>query len=337
MRTLPILAAILAVGLGTGATKAATDEVPGFDYREAMRAFVQAISAYARAGKPDFILVPQNGLELLTKEGWPASGPAAAYVAAIDGVAQEHVFYGMTGYGEPVPGDARAWLNGLLDFAESQGLSALVADYADARADIDDAHAAAAALGYILFVGYGEDFNLDNIPPYPVPPVGANGADVRRLAEARNFLYLINSARFETKEDFIAAVAATDYDLVIMDAFHGSEPWSAAEVARLQVKPGGGRRLAIAYMNIGLAEDFRYYWQDGWRLGEPAWIAADYDSEYFGGEYWIHYWEPAWHRIIYGSPESYIHRIIGAGFDGVYLDNIEAYAFFEDAEEEDDN
>ena len=34
-----------------------------------------------------------------------------------------------------------------------------------------------------------------------------------------------------------------------------------------------------------------------------------------------------WQEIIYGNDDSYAKKIIDAGFNGVYLDNIEAYYF----------
>ena len=37
------------------------------DYRAEMREFVQDIGAWARAGAPGFIVIPQNGHELLTQ------------------------------------------------------------------------------------------------------------------------------------------------------------------------------------------------------------------------------------------------------------------------------
>ena len=34
-------------------------------------------------------------------------------------------------------------------------------------------------------------------------------------------------------------------------------------------------------------------------------------------------------KIIFGNDESYLHKIIDSGFDGVYLDIIDAFEFFE--------
>jgi len=44
----------------------------------------------------------------------------------------------------------------------------------------------------------------------------------------------------------------------------------------------------------------------------------------------VQYWDTEWQEIIYGNSESYLKKIIDAGFDGVYLDIIDAFEYFED-------
>ena len=46
---------------------------PTIDYREEMRRFVIAISQYGKKFDKNFIVIPQNGLELITEDG-SASG-----------------------------------------------------------------------------------------------------------------------------------------------------------------------------------------------------------------------------------------------------------------------
>jgi cysteinyl-tRNA synthetase len=78
-------------------------------------------------------------------------------------------------------------------------------------------------------------------------------------------------------------------------------------------------------MSLGSAENYRYYWQTDWRLNHPSWIKKKYEG--YDDEYWVEFWEKEWQDIIYGSDSSYLNKIINAGFDGVYLDNVEAYYF----------
>ncbi len=84
----------------------------------------------------------------------------------------------------------------------------------------------------------------------------------------------------------------------------------------------------ISYMSIGEAEDYRYYWQEGWRVGSPDWL--DSVNPDWEGNFKVRYWQPEWQAHIFGSPGAYLDRIVAAGFDGVYLDIIDAYEHYED-------
>jgi cysteinyl-tRNA synthetase len=95
----------------------------------------------------------------------------------------------------------------------------------------------------------------------------------------------------------------------------------------LKVKANGGSRLVISYMSIGEAEDYRYYWQEDWYSDPPAWL--DEENEEWEGNYKVKYWEQEWQEIIFGNSDSYLDRIVSAGFNGVYLDIIEAFQHFE--------
>ncbi|MFD0779257.1 endo alpha-1,4 polygalactosaminidase [Flavobacterium myungsuense] len=94
---------------------------------------------------------------------------------------------------------------------------------------------------------------------------------------------------------------------------------------QLKTKANGAKRLVIAYMNIGAAENWRYYWNGNWILNDPVWIKKNYAG--YENEFYIQFWNPEWQTIIYGNDKSYLKKIIDAGFDGVYLDNVEAYYF----------
>ncbi|MEE8372615.1 MAG: endo alpha-1,4 polygalactosaminidase [Dehalococcoidia bacterium] len=84
----------------------------------------------------------------------------------------------------------------------------------------------------------------------------------------------------------------------------------------------------IAYMSIGEAEDYRYYWQEEWGSSSPSWLAEENPD--WTGNYKVRYWDPVWQRIIYREDDSYLRKILDAGFDGVYLDIIDAFEYFED-------
>lgn len=134
----------------------------------------------------------------------------------------------------------------------------------------------------------------------------------------------------------IEKIRATDYDAVIMDAFvdGGDVPFSSAAVESIKKKVSGGARFVIAYMSIGEAEDYRRYWDERWIRGKkltknaPAWL--DKLNPDWKGNYKVRYWNEDWQTIICGGEDSYIQKIIDAGFDGVYLDIVDAYEYFEE-------
>lgn len=64
------------------------------DFRQDMRDFVRAISVYAKGEVAGFIIIPQNGHDLVTISGDIDDAPAASYLAAIDGVGREDLYYG---------------------------------------------------------------------------------------------------------------------------------------------------------------------------------------------------------------------------------------------------
>jgi cysteinyl-tRNA synthetase len=166
------------------------------------------------------------------------------------------------------------------------------------------------------------------VPAYPAGPYLQNGANISTPGQAKNFLYLINPEHYAAKADFIRAVASTSYDLLIIDFFHNDLALTSADIDQLRNKASGGQRLVICYLSIGEAEDYRFYWQSSWKKNRPEWLEPENPD--WPGNYKVKYWHPDWQQIIFGHPEAYLDRIISAGFDGVYLDIIDGFEYFEE-------
>jgi cysteinyl-tRNA synthetase len=302
------------------------DLPPGIDLREEMREFVIGISEYARASDASFVVVPQNGIELVSANGEP-DGPAhKAYLDAINGHGQEDLFYGYDRDDKATPDGDNAYLRSFLDLSLAEGNTILVTDYCSTHSHMDDSYARNHAAGYVSFAADSRE--LDRIPVYPDPIFGENADVISSLQEVRNFLYLIDPENFSSKLDFIQAVTSTNYDLLIMDLFfHDNSAFTVQEINQLKSKANGGKRLVISYMSIGEAEDYRYYWQSGWSKDPPSWL--DRENPSWKGNFKVRYWEEAWQAVIYGNQDSYLEKIINAGFNGVYLDIIDAFEYYE--------
>jgi cysteinyl-tRNA synthetase len=295
------------------------------DYRQDMRDFVQHISSYAKNQQSEFLVITQNGQELLTDDGEATGTLATLYCAALDGVGQEDVFYGYDSDNTPTPGVERTYLTGFLDRAENAGLEVLVTDYCWTHEYVDTSYEQSQNRNYISFAA--DHRELDNIPSYPDEPYNINDSDATALDRARNFLYLIDPSAFAAKTEFLDALRGTDYDLLLIDLFYGGIALNVSEVTSLKNKYSGGTRLVVCYMSIGEAESYRYYWQQDWLSDPPVWLEAENPD--WPGNFKVQYWQEEWQGIICGNDSSYVKRIIDAGFDGVYLDIIDAFEYFE--------
>jgi cysteinyl-tRNA synthetase len=145
-------------------------------------------------------------------------------------------------------------------------------------------------------------------------------------AAPRAGIETVRSWGYQLQQVDPASVAATPYDLVVIDyARDGTaeRAFDAAQVAQMQRKPDGQRRIVLAYLSIGEAEDYRFYWHRDWSNDPPAWLGAENPD--WPGNYTVRYWDDAWQALILGGPDSYLAAILAAGFDGVYLDRIDAF------------
>ncbi|MBN1597442.1 MAG: endo alpha-1,4 polygalactosaminidase [Bacteroidales bacterium] len=295
-------------------------------YKQHMRDFVIALSQYAKGLDSDFIIIPQNGQELVTADGNEDGTPEMSYLNAIDGVGREDLFYGYDYDNEPTPSGEIEYMTAFLDICEQNGVEVLTTDYCRTHSFMDDSYSRNNAKGYISFAA--PERELNQIPDYPAQPYNVNSNDIESLSQAKNFLYLINPEMYPTIQSFTDAIATTNYDVIIIDAFFDSvELWGTSVIESLKTKANGGTRLVIAYMSIGEAEDYRGYWQNEWYSNPPDWIEEENPD--WEGNYIVRYWNPEWQQIIYGNNNSYLKSIIDQGFDGAYLDIIDAFEYFE--------
>jgi cysteinyl-tRNA synthetase len=318
------LSAIMVISCSEESNKPPLPE--GMDFRQEMRNFVSEISGYAKSTYPDFIIIPQNGQELVTINGEGDGSPLTAYLDTIDGVGREDLFYGYTNDDKATPLDERNYMLDYLEICEAHGVEVLVTDYCNTQSKMDDSYSQCATHQFISFAAPDRELSL--IPDYPLHPFNENANSIRNLSEAKNFLYLLDPYAFGTKNAMLDQIAFTNYDVLIIDLFFEDTALTAADILTLKKKNNGGSRLVICYMSIGEAEDYRFYWQNSWTNECPSWLEAENPD--WEGNYKVRYWESGWKSIIYGSSGAYLDNILAAGFDGVYLDIIDGFEYFED-------
>jgi len=296
------------------------------NYRAEMRDFVISLSAYARGIQSNFIIIPQNGTALITTSGEIDGILESTYINSVHAVGRESMFYGYDNDDEPTPQyDSEELLN-LCLLWENNNVEVLSTDYCFTHSKMDNSYVLNAQYDFISFAA--DERDLNNIPDYPTTPHNMNSNNITDVADAQNFLYLINSENYSTKAAFIQAVSNTNYDLIIMDLFHNEEPFTESEITLLKTKANGATRLVVCYMSIGEAEDYRFYWQSDWTTGNPGWLLEENPD--WAGNYKVKYWDSEWQAIIFGNNSSYLFNILSAGFDGVYLDIIDGFEYFEE-------
>jgi len=130
----------------------------------------------------------------------------------------------------------------------------------------------------------------------------------------------------------ISVAAASPFDVLVIDyALDGDQrtALSPDDLARLKRQPDGGRRLVYAYLSVGEAESYRYYWQRSWKTSPPQWLLSENPD--WEGNFLVAFWNSDWRHILIDGDDSYISRIAAAGFDGLYLDRCDVFEDLPDA------
>ena len=186
----------------------------------------------------------------------------------------------------------------------------------------------------------------------PVPDSSWLAQDPLPLDQVRFWAYQLQGL---SAPGAINALVNSHYDMLVLEPTRTD--WSSDDrtfdtrgmVAWVKGSPasdGAHRKLVLAYVNVGEAEDWRWYWNwsRGWKCrGNPPDDWPEYilacDPDGWGGDYPVAYWQPAWKDLLlYGVQQggeadrdyaSIVDEVIKDGFDGIYLDWVEA---FDDAE-----
>ena len=295
------------------------------DPKTAMVELISQLHSYAQQKQPGFYLLTNNGLGLYSSEDGSDPALAVRMLQSIDGIVLEEFSYGWELKDDTAT--PRAVQQAMLDQLRqplAAGLPVFNIDYCQLKKHREISYRQSGAQGFINYAA--ERRALNKIPQGTFP--NENQSAVNTLAAAKNFLVLLNPELFADKSSYLAALSQSNYDLLIIDPMYNGELLSAVELRQLQHKPGGARRLVVAYMSVGEAEDYRPYWQCQWEVLPPEWLETE--NKDWQGNYKVKYWHPGWQQLLYGSEAAALDQIIRAGFDGVFLDVVDAYQYFID-------
>ena len=134
----------------------------------------------------------------------------------------------------------------------------------------------------------------------------------------------INAWAYQLQNVTPTAIAPDNsFQLFVTDYSDGGSGANAYTAAQVQMMHTGGKKV-IAYISIGEAENYRDYWQPGWNNNPPAWLGPENPD--WPGNYKVKFWYPEWKNIIY----TYIDIILAKGYDGIYMDIIDAYYYWQE-------
>jgi endo-alpha-1,4-polygalactosaminidase (GH114 family) len=314
------------------------EDIP--NHRQLMRDVVIALSDYCKKRRPDFIVLARNAPELLIKERreseWeagrdpdgsaqgryaPEGSVDGPYLNAIDGLLVDSAFYGYQTYEEPTrAGDQKP----LLDTAEAmrkQGRRTLSIDYCKDAKHVSDALAKAQKAKLLPYIDPEGSKLLGYVPAGA--PATENPNHVTDIAEARNFLPVLSANSYSQRDRWFQALAGTNHDLLLVDPFFHGVSMTVQDITALKFKRIGSKRLVMAPMSLGFASVDRFYWQKGWKVGSPSWIAGV--DPVTPGRFTVTYWSEEWKKVL----GNYVTGLCDLGIDGILLDGLDAYLEFE--------
>ena len=154
------------------------------------------------------------------------------------------------------------------------------------------------------------------------------------------------------RQVWIETLKNSDYDIIYVDPFYNHRnlpefqtPMTPEEIEYISTKPGGGKRMIIAYLNVGAAEQNRWYCQDDWTHYEnddmnsdramkygtftgsgssmvftpnpdaPSWLVTGYGGAY-DEEARVLWWDTEWRDIIINGGGKYSGGKFWDGSDG---------------------
>jgi len=131
----------------------------------------------------------------------------------------------------------------------------------------------------------------------------------------------VNSWGYYINGPVVEKIYNSEYDLIVTDTDDSNgEPFSKSDVDHMKESPSGKRKLIIAYISLGEAEDYRWYWNNNWKKNQPKWLGKSNPD--WPGNYTIKdWWHPDWQDIT----KAILDRVLSAGFDGIYIDKVDAY------------
>ncbi len=202
-----------------------------------------------------------------------------------------------------------------------------------------DANSAAPTAGNPILSAHSARWSENSATPSTFSaPDPADPSARMTLPEVRTWAYQIQRLEDDRAIDMIDELVESRYDLLVLEPTRSDRDNTdfdtAGMVRRLHESPADPpdrTKLVIAYVDIGQAEDWRTYWGDDWiaptasARGSPDFLIT-IDPDGWSGNYPVAFWDDRWKDIMIRGENSVLQQVLDDGFDGIYMDWVEAYS-----------
>jgi cysteinyl-tRNA synthetase len=129
---------------------------------------------------------------------------------------------------------------------------------------------------------------------------------------------------YQIQDPSPAAIASSGFAGAVIDYSSDGSAGGEFSAAQISTIKNGGVKV-LAYFSIGEAEDYRFYFDPAWKRAatKPAWMGKENPD--WKGNFKVRYWDPAWRDV---ALKPYLQRLVAQGFDGVYLDIVDAFEYW---------
>lgn len=143
-----------------------------------------------------------------------------------------------------------------------------------------------------------------------------NSCTDNSLSKVKSWGYQLQN--YQGDSDYSRIIKSSNR-LWVIDYASDEKPLSSNDVSKLKKN----NNILISYLSIGEAESYRPYFD---KLPKDLLIESNKDWE---GNFRVKYWDSRWQSVIV----EYLNEVLAAGFDGVYLDIVDAFDYYEEGKE----
>ena len=312
------------------------------NYRNLLRENIIGLAHYAKANNPEFQIMVHEGQDLLTKSLWEYH--LEGYIKArnegqdVDDPSFLLNLKQTSPEFEPIVGSASAEYLRSIDaiavnnyFCSSREVSPIIKqeniklfsiDNCQNEKSFDQAISASLKAKVPFYAFINQDMAFKKIVAQPI--IKESAQNIFDLKSAQNISFLLKDDLYADKQDFIDAVRASNYDVVVIEPyFRNKVPFTPDEINSMKYKKNGARRQILARFSTTEAKDTAFYWQPGWKIGSPDWLLRPSFSD--GHGIITRYWAPEWKEYM----SRYFRGLIQSGYDGAFLTGLENHRYFE--------